>query len=61
MDQTILKNQALLWHLAQQRQDSNLHCRGYLRAYCHHQKETESLRMSNVGEVRQVFKEQEGL
>lgn len=40
VDQTTLKNQTLLWHLAQQRQDSNLDGRGCLRAHCHHQEKT---------------------
>ena len=39
MDQTTLKNQTLLWHLAQQRQDSDLDCCGHLRAYRDYQKE----------------------
>src|SRR6266513_1444199 len=39
MDQATPKNQTLLWHFTQQRQESNLDCRGRLRAHCHHQKE----------------------
>jgi len=38
MDQTTLTNQTLLWYLTQQRQKSNLDCRGRLRAHCDHQK-----------------------
>src|ERR671910_613202 len=39
MDQATPTNQTLLGHLTQQRQESNLDCRGRLRAHCDHQKE----------------------
>ena len=42
VDQATSSNQTLLWHLTQQCQNSNLDCRGRLRAHRNHKKEAGS-------------------